>query len=109
MKVTIDAETARQYKLYAATVPQAMALPAKGRVGKVIRYALRDWMAGVGRSHVADASGAEDENTGAYTRMDWMGNVGQLARQEAEKVEPMPKDFSAEDQFRARGLGIRLD
>jgi hypothetical protein len=23
--------------------------------------------------------------------------------------EPMPKDFSAEDQFRARGMGIKLD
>jgi hypothetical protein len=26
-----------------------------------------------------------------------------------QKHEPMPKEFSAEDQFRARGMGIRLD
>jgi hypothetical protein len=25
------------------------------------------------------------------------------------KLEPMPKDFSGEDAFRARGMGIRLD
>ena len=25
------------------------------------------------------------------------------------KPEPMPKEFNAEDQFRARGMGIRLD
>lgn len=27
----------------------------------------------------------------------------------AQKSEPMPKEFSAEDEFRARGMGIRLD
>jgi hypothetical protein len=27
----------------------------------------------------------------------------------SQKYEPMPKEFSAEDQFRARGMGIRLD
>lgn len=28
---------------------------------------------------------------------------------EPAKVEPMPKDFSPEDEFRARGMGIKLD
>jgi hypothetical protein len=28
---------------------------------------------------------------------------------EPAKVEPMPKEFSAEDEFRARGMGIKLD
>ena len=27
----------------------------------------------------------------------------------SQKHEPMPKNFSPEDQFRAKGLGIRLD
>jgi hypothetical protein len=26
-----------------------------------------------------------------------------------QKQEPMPKNFSPEDEFRARGMGIRLD
>ena len=26
-----------------------------------------------------------------------------------KKPEPMPRDFSTEDRFRARGMGIRLD
>jgi len=27
----------------------------------------------------------------------------------SQKHEPMPKEFSPEDEFRARGMGIRLD
>jgi len=51
----LGAETTRQYKLYAASVPEARALPETERLEAVIRYALRDWMESIGEGHIEDA------------------------------------------------------
>lgn len=51
----LGAETARQYQLYAASVPEARALPETERLEAVIRYALRDWMESVGEGHIENA------------------------------------------------------
>jgi hypothetical protein len=57
MQITLDAETTRQYKLYAASVPKARALPETERLKAVIRYALRDWMESIGGGHIENALG----------------------------------------------------
>ena len=51
----LGAETTRQYQLYAASVPEARALPETERLEAVIRYALRDWMESIGEGHIEDA------------------------------------------------------
>ena len=63
----LDAETIRQYELYAASVPGAKAIPEKQRLAAVIRYALRDWMESVGETDIEYALGipsAEPELNG---------------------------------------------
>lgn len=56
----LGAETMRQYKLYAASVPRAQAIPERERLGAVIRYALRRWMESTGELHIERALGVPD-------------------------------------------------
>jgi hypothetical protein len=77
MKITIDAETARQYKLY-ATVRHA-------EVGAVIAYALRDWMESIGEGRIEDALGVENEVTRAINRMSFESDPDE---EESEESAP---------------------
>jgi hypothetical protein len=77
LRITLDAETARQYKLYVASVPKARALPKSGRLEAVIRYALRDWMESIGEGHIEDALGVESEATRAINRMSFESDPGE--------------------------------
>lgn len=87
MQVELDPEIARLYKLYAAARTATKGI--KVRVETVLAYALREWMDDSGMIVVEDARRGR--------------NWKRLCRQVDAGIP------SAEDEFRAHGMGIRLD
>jgi hypothetical protein len=76
-------ETTRQHKLYAPTVPWIMAQAAeKGRVEKLMCYALREWTESVGEGHIENALGVDNEITHVCRCM--TANFELLCREEEE-------------------------
>ena len=74
----------RQYKLYAASVPRAQAIPERERLGAVIRYALRDWMESTGELHIERALGVPDP------AFDAMWAEFEQSCQALDESEPVP-------------------
>lgn len=106
--ITLDSETARKYRRYCNGAPKVKKIAKGERLQRVIQHALADWMESVGEGHLESDNGIDFDGglLGPYLAA---RRLMQLGAEDDSQPEPMPKTFSAEDAFRARGMGIRLE